>query len=144
MKHIVPFGMREKFLECVMKLCHDPDWSVRYYSGRALGELREIIPRHLDWEVVKCLLELMRDKNLDVKTVGVKTLGVMSDIIPKAMRREIVEHLLELTEEEREEVLQRAKKIINKIESKEFPSTPNYQGCMYCDYGELCDDKGKS
>ena len=53
------------------------------------------------------------------------------------------EWMVELTKEEREEVLQRAKDIINKIESKEFPCTPNYQGCRYCDYGELCDDKGK-
>ena len=53
------------------------------------------------------------------------------------------EWMVELTKEEREEVLGRAKNIINAVESKEFPSTPNYQGCKYCDYGELCDDKGK-
>lgn len=53
------------------------------------------------------------------------------------------EWMVELTQEERDDVLQRARAAINGIESKVFPCTPNFQGCKYCDYDELCDDKGK-
>ncbi len=53
------------------------------------------------------------------------------------------EWMVEITKEEQEEVIQRAREVINSIESKEFSSTPGYQVCMFCDYGELCDDKGK-
>jgi CRISPR/Cas system-associated exonuclease Cas4 (RecB family) len=53
------------------------------------------------------------------------------------------EWMVELSAEEREAVLQRARDIIAGIESQQFPTQPSYQVCMYCDYGELCDNKGK-
>jgi DNA helicase-2/ATP-dependent DNA helicase PcrA len=53
------------------------------------------------------------------------------------------EWMVELTAEEREAVLERAKEVIEGIEGQQFASKPSYQVCMYCDYGELCDDKGR-
>ena len=51
------------------------------------------------------------------------------------------EWMVSLTQEERDEVLTRAKKIIESIEAGEFPGKPNFQSCKYCDYQELCEDR---
>jgi DNA helicase-2/ATP-dependent DNA helicase PcrA len=53
------------------------------------------------------------------------------------------EWMVELSEEEREAVLERARDVINGIEQQQFPAKPSYQNCQFCDYSELCDDKGR-
>ena len=53
------------------------------------------------------------------------------------------EWMVEITPEELEEVKQRALRVIEEIEKGEFGATPGYQVCRYCDYGDLCDEKGK-
>ena len=51
------------------------------------------------------------------------------------------EMMVEITPEEREAVLDRARGIIRSVEAQEFPATPGYYACRFCDYADLCDDR---
>ncbi len=49
--------------------------------------------------------------------------------------------MVEISPEEREAVLDRARGIIRSVEAMEFPATPDYNTCRFCDYADLCDDR---
>ncbi len=51
------------------------------------------------------------------------------------------EMMVEISPEEREAVLDRARGIIRSVEAMEFPATPDYNTCRFCDYADLCDDR---
>ena len=51
------------------------------------------------------------------------------------------EMMVEISPEEREAVLDRARGIIRSVEAREFPATPDYNTCRFCDYADLCDDR---
>jgi len=51
--------------------------------------------------------------------------------------------MIKLTEVERNAVLERAREVIRKVEEKEYRATPKFDVCKFCDYGDLCEDKGK-
>ena len=48
-----------------------------------------------------------------------------------------------ITPEELENVRERAIKIIESIEEKNYKASPGYQTCRFCDYADLCDDRWK-
>jgi len=86
--------------------------------------------------------QLKKDFQMALYWLGAeKALGKPVTQVGHWYLREDREWMIDMTPKELQEVLERAKEIIESVEAGSFPATPEYQTCQWCGYRDLCDER---